>query len=247
MVDGTTVTSYYLPGHEEAGRRALDVATRSVQVYNDRFGAYPYPHLRVVETYFLIEGSPGGMEYPGLVLVSSEFYDPESSLARSDEPEVVWAHEVAHQWWYGVVGNDQVDDPWLDEALSTYSSILYFEAAAGQKAADRQLRWQCTLPYRAIQVAGGDRPVGTSLDEFDENELAYAAIVYGKGGLFFEKLRELLGNDRFLAMLQGYYAAHRFGVVQPVDFEQSMLAAAGPGEQAAAERLYQNWVIGDGN
>ena len=247
MVDGTMITSYYLAGHEEAGQRALDVAARSVQVYNDLFGGYPYADLDVVETYFLVEGSPGGMEYPGLVLISSEFYDPGSSLAQSDEPEVVWAHEVAHQWWYGVIGNDQVDDPWLDEALSTYSSILYFEAATGERAANRQLLWQCTLPYRAIQAAGGDRPVGTSLPAFDEDELAYSAIVYSKGGLFFEKLRELLGNDRFLAMLRSYYAAHRFGIVQPSDFEQAMLAAAGADKQAEAERLYQDWVVGGGD
>jgi hypothetical protein len=243
MVDGTTVSSYYLPGDEDAGQKALEVAARSVQVYNDDFGGYPYSDLDVVESYFLIEGSPGGMEYPGLVLVSSVLYGS-GGMGQSATTETVWAHEVAHQWWYGVVGDDEVDDPWLDEALATYSSVLYFEATGGRKVADQQLLVQCTLPYRAVLAAGEDRPVGSPLTAFENDELGYAGIVYGKGCVFFEKLRELLGHDRFMGLLRGYYAAHKYGIVRPEDMHQAILAAAAPDKQAQAERLYQSWILG---
>ncbi len=244
IVDGTVVTSYYLPGDEQGGQRALEAAAQSVQVYNDAFGRYPYVDLDVVETYFLIDGSPGGMEYPGLVLISSEFYDPQSGYVQTDLDRLVVAHEVAHQWWYGVVGNDQVDDPWLDEALATYSSILFFEATQGREAADRQLWAQATLPYRTAQLQGQDRPVATPLPAFGDDLMSYSAIVYGKGALFMEKLRELLGHDRFLAMLQGYYAEHKHGLVQPEDFRRALLTAAGQaGRQDAVEKLYRDWVL----
>ncbi|MGD9100956.1 MAG: hypothetical protein PVF45_10790, partial [Anaerolineae bacterium] len=110
QVGETTVTSYYLPGHEQGGQQALQVAADAVEVYNARFGLYPYTELDVAETAFVIMGSPGGMEFPGIVFISSEFYRPGSFFAS--EMDTVVAHEVAHQWWYGVVGNNQVDEPW---------------------------------------------------------------------------------------------------------------------------------------
>ena len=64
QVGDTTVTSFYLPGHEEGGRRALQVAADAMEVYNARFGPYPYAELDVAETAFTVLGAPAGMEFP---------------------------------------------------------------------------------------------------------------------------------------------------------------------------------------
>jgi len=222
----------------------LDVAAGSVHAYNELFGLYPYTDLDVVEGYFLIDGLPGGMEFSGLVLISSEFYASEGPYTMLDMPVVVVSHEVAHQWWYAVIGDDQVDDPWLDEAFAVYSSILYFEEKQGQKAAEVQLLENCTLPYRLVAWAGGDRPVATSLLDFGD-ALSYSAIIYGKGGLFLHRLREILGDQDFLGLLQSYYAEFKFGIVRPTDFYTAMLNAAdGAAQEKAVSKLYDDWVLG---
>lgn len=243
-VGQTTINSFYLPGDRAGGQRALDVAAGAVQTYDDLFGAYPYTDLDVVEGYFLIDGSPGGMEFSGLVLISSEFYASEGPFTMLDMPAMVVSHEVAHQWWYAVIGDDQVDDPWLDEAFAVYSSILYFEAKQGPRAAEVQLLENCTLPYRLVAWAGGDRPIATSLVDFDD-ALTYSAIVYGKGGLFLHRLRKTLGDERFLGLLQSYYEQYKYCVVRPDDFYTSMMnAAADPPLKKAIAELYHNWVLG---
>ena len=243
-VGQTTINSFYLPGDQVGGQRALDVAAGSVQTYNDLFGAYPYTDLDVVEGHFLIEGSPGGMEFSGLVLISSEFYASQGSYTTLDMPTMVVSHEVAHQWWYAVIGDDQVDDPWLDEAFAVYSSILYFEEKQGRKAALVQLLENCTLPYRLVAWAGGDRPIATSLLEFDDT-LTYSAIVYGKGGLFLHRLREALGDEQFLGLLRSYYTQFKYRVVRPNDFYTAVMNATGDvALKKAAARLYDDWVLG---
>ncbi|MBN1136590.1 MAG: M1 family metallopeptidase [Anaerolineae bacterium] len=243
-VGQSTITSFYLPGDQAGGQRALDVAAGSVRTYNELFGPYPYADLDVVEGYFLIDGSPGGMEFSGLVLISSEFYASEGPYTMMDMPAMVVSHEIAHQWWYAAIGDDQVDDPWLDEAFAVYSSILYFEAKQGRKGAQVQLLENCTIPYRLVAWAGGDRPIATSLLDFDD-ALTYSAIVYGKGGLFLHQLRQALGDERFFGLLQNYYAQFKYRVVRPDDFYAAMLDAAGDaaGREAAA-RLYDDWVLG---
>jgi len=243
-VGQTTINSFYLPDDRTGGQQALEVATGSVQSYNELFGPYPYTDLDVVEGYFLIDGSPGGMEFSGLVLISSEFYAAESPYTMLDMPAVVVSHEVAHQWWYAVIGDDQVDDPWLDEAFAVYSSILYFEGEQGPKAAQVQLIENCTLPYRLVVWAGGDRPIGTPLLDFDD-ALTYSAIVYSKGGLFLHQLRKTLGDEQFLELFQSYYAQFKYRVVRPNDFYTAMMNAADDAAQKqAAAKLYDDWVLG---
>ncbi len=243
-VGQTKINSFYLPGDRAGGQMALDAAAGSVQAYNELFGLYPYADLDVVESYFLIEGSPGGMEFSGLVLISSEFYATEGPYTMLDMPAMVMSHEVAHQWWYAVIGDDQVDDPWLDEAFAVYSSILYFEGEQGRKGAQIQLLENCTLPYRLVAWAGGDRPIASSLLEFDD-AVTYSAIVYGKGGLFLHQLRHTIGDEQFLGLLQSYYAQFKYQVVRPNDFYTAMLNAIDDaGQKQAAAKLYDDWVLG---
>ena len=91
-------------------RRVVDQAARDVEVFSDAFGAYPYEELDVVITTF---DNFGGMEYPQLIMTIST-------------PLVV-AHEIAHQWWYGIVGNDEFEDPWIDEGFAQWSMFLPFD------------------------------------------------------------------------------------------------------------------------
>ena len=91
----TLVTSYYLPGHERGGQQALQVVTGALAVYSERFGRYPYTEMDVAETAFTVMGSPGGMEFPGLIFISSEFYGMDSFYAFPGEEKRILL-EILH-------------------------------------------------------------------------------------------------------------------------------------------------------
>jgi hypothetical protein len=220
QIEDTLVTSYYLPGHEQGGRRALQVAVDAVEVYNARFGRYPYTELDVAETSFTVMGAPGGMEFPGIVFIGSEFYQPGGFFAS--ELDVVVAHEVAHQWWYGIVGNNQVDEPWLDEAFATYASIIYAEDKQDPQVAEMILLSQAVLPYQLVQMLGQDGPLQSSLLDYSGDLITYQSIVYSKGALFLARLRDLLGDEDFFALLQHHYQAHQYQLLAPEDFRRSI-------------------------
>ena len=110
---GQFVLPPVIRGRRDARRwRSLSDALKS---YDRRIGAYPFTELDVVAT----PTTAGGIEYPGLIVVAEGL-----SEKNPDAYEGATAHEVAHQWWYSLVGNDQVDEPWLDEALTQFTSGL---------------------------------------------------------------------------------------------------------------------------
>ena len=246
QVGDTTVTSYFLPGHTVGGQRALQVATDALEVFNSRFGLYPYTELDIAETSFRVFGSPGGMEFPGIVFIGSDFYRPGGVFGS--ELDVVVAHEVAHQWWYGVVGNNQVDEPWLDEAFATFSSLIYFEDKQDVLATEAAFWTQAVLPYQLAQMMDFDGPLESSLLDYDGNLITYDAIIYSKGALFLARLRELLGNDLFFELLQRHYQTNKYRLLDPGDFRRSIedlgsVAAPGSIEIEQALALYDAIVV----
>ncbi len=121
----TRVNSYAPPEWAAGARRAADVAQRSLLHFNARFGSYPYTEMDVVSTPLLALG----IEYPGITGISLRLYDPTqevNGLPALSVLESVVAHEMAHQWFDNLVGSDQVDEPWLDEALAQYATGLYY-------------------------------------------------------------------------------------------------------------------------
>jgi hypothetical protein len=237
-VGDTQVTSFYLPEDEEGGRRALDTAADALQVFNARFGPYPYTEFDVAETPFLIDGSPGGMEFPGLIFISTNLYRPERFFANT--LDIIVAHETAHQWWYGVVGNNQVDEPWLDESFATFAQILYVEDTQGKEQAQAEEALWVDMPYLMTTMMGEDRPVATSLLEFDDS-LTYGGIVYSKGAIFLRELRELVGDETFFTILQHHYETYRYGIVPPDGFQRSVAEVTDDDLDALA--LYDLWVL----
>jgi aminopeptidase N len=232
QVGETTVTSYYLPQHETGGQRALQVATDALEVFNARFGLYPYTELDVAETFL-----SGGMEFPGLVFIGSNFYPVvRPSIFGID---MLVAHEVAHQWWYGVVGNNQADEPWLDESFATYSSLLYFQEVQGERAAEA-VRSEFIDIYLMAAESGNDGPLQSLLQDYAGKRSAYQSVVYFKGALFLARLREILGDDDFFALMQHHYQTHKYGLLAADNFRQSIEQTT---ENAEALEFYDAIVV----
>jgi hypothetical protein len=229
-VDGTLVNSYYRSAQDDGGKLALKYAADALRVFNQRFGPYPYTELDVVAT----PTKAGGIEYPGAIVVAQGLYSQEGGFF-----ELATAHEVAHQWWYGLVGNDQLDEPWLDEALTSYSTFLYFQETAGKDAASSVKEGVFEEPYRAAQANDRDRGVAGPVASFSERD--YGTIVYGKGPLFFDALRTELGDDAFFAALRDYLESHRYGVAYPDDLIVAFEDTSGQ----QIDDLYEFWILGE--
>jgi len=150
---GVTIRSLYLPGDEAAGKRAARYAKEALAYFSARYGRYPYKDFTVAETRLL----GGAMEYPQLIMVSYMFYRLPRFLTLLDE---VIAHETAHQWFYGMLMNDQVNEAWLDEGFATFSEISYIEQKYGQKANLLDLEEIGRLPLIGPYLRGalGDGP-----------------------------------------------------------------------------------------
>jgi hypothetical protein len=226
QVGDIAVNSYFLPGDEAGGRKALDWAAQALTTYQKEFGAYPYRELDVVET----GTTAGGIEYPGLVAVASRLY---SDPARQTFFESATAHEVAHQWWYNVIGNDQVNHPWLDEALTQYATYTYFQTAHGDAGGQGFVD---SLNSRWTAVGKEKTPIGLPVGDYTAKE--YGAIVYGRGPLFFIALRDRLGDEKMAELLRRYYAEQAWDIATPEEFRA--LAEDVTGESLAD--LWAEWV-----
>src|SRR6185436_10364969 len=92
------------------------IAKATLQHYGEWFGPYPYPNLTVVDPAF--QSQSDGMEYPMLLTGRSRW------LASSDVqmPEMTTAHEIGHQWWYGMVASNETEHAWMDEGINTYTT-----------------------------------------------------------------------------------------------------------------------------
>ncbi|WP_322487262.1 M1 family metallopeptidase [Chloroflexus sp.] len=227
-VDGTRVISYIQPDDPAAAERSLAIATTALRVFNQRFGAYPYTELEVIQaalTQFY------GMEYPGVVLIEQSLYRRDNRLL-----ETTIAHEISHQWWYGVVGNDAQGEAWLDEGLASYSQILYYEMIGVPEQANAELD-AFRAVYRRLRERGGDAPLATPPSGLNDGR--YVPVVYAKGALFFHALRQRIGEEAFNTFLQGYVAAASYREIAGPD----LLRAA---EQACAcelDDMFADWVM----
>ena len=249
----TVIRSYYLNKHRESGEKVLDVAVKAFDYYSTTFGLYPYTELDLVEAP--LYGGAGGVEFPGLVTIASMLYrEPQteqkqdslqqllaSSPAMDDLLEFVVAHEVAHQWWNSVIGSNSKKYPYIDEAMANYSAVLYFEHYHGREAAKRQMTMQMKLNYQVNRLAGGaDRPVNLPASSYN-GALEYAGIVYGKGALYFDKLRAVMGDSAFFEALKRYYNEYWFRIAGPNDFT-TVAEQRSPAKKTEIRATFKRWI-----
>jgi len=228
VVDGILVTSHYRPQDAEGGERALRYAVDALTIFGHHFGPYPYAEFDVVETPTIA----GGIEYPGLVVIAQRLYEEEGGFF-----EFATVHETAHQWWYGMVGSDQVDEPWLDEALVQYSTLLYYEEVRGLEVAEEVRKRSFEQVYGKLVEEGRDAPVGQPVQAFSAED--YGPVVYGKGPLFFQALRDEVGDEAFFAILRAYSEAYRYKIATP----EGLLALAEEVSGRQLDSLYQKWIL----
>ncbi|MCA9859411.1 MAG: M1 family metallopeptidase [Thermomicrobiales bacterium] len=228
QVGETTVRSWYFSGYEEVGALVLQYGVDSFDVYSDAFGPYPYTEMDLIQTRLGAEAA--GVEFPGLMYIGASHYDPSSSYL-----EFTVVHEVAHQWWYGVVGNNQYLHAFTDEAMANASSIIYKEQVSGPDAANTWVVNYLKRPFLTMLFGNlGDMVVDQPSADFLTNG-PYGRTVYAKGALGVLAIRDAIGQDAFFQGLRDYYAMHRFGIAQPEDLRAAL-------ENASGQDLSELWA-----
>lgn len=230
LKDVTVNYYYYNDGNADI---CLQTAVDAINTFSKKFGSYPYQTFNVVKCDFL----HGGMEYPNLVMISDD-------IDILDEYLNVIVHETAHQWWYGVVGNDEYNLPWLDEALTEFSTALFYDYNENYNLTHEKIiksnKQNYSLFVSVYQDVLGE--IDTSLrpvDEYD-TEPEYTYCVYVKGCLMFESLFSLIGEKKFIKALNLYYQQYKFKNVNMFDLIESFSSVAG-GDLTS---FFDSWVKG---
>ncbi|MGW5258868.1 M1 family aminopeptidase [Streptomyces sp. NPDC004012] len=193
---GTPVNVYSVSGISSSDAQSmLSTAKSAVDTHASRFGAYPYGELdAVIDNNFWF----GGMEYPGFVL------DLVSTTALT--------HEIGHQWWYGIVGDDEYNSPWLDEAFTDYATDL----------AQNKTGTNC---WNNVSWASSAEKITNSMAYWDAHSSRYSTVVYGYGKCALHDLRRVLGDSAMTQLLRSYAAAHWYGVSTTAEFKAAAQAA----------------------
>jgi aminopeptidase N len=227
-----TINTYAPQDFKKGSQMALDVASRAVEDFSTRYASYPYTELDIVATPTLALG----IEYPGMIAITSRIYDLDQnfgSAAASDYMEATVAHEVGHQWFYNLVGDDQLDDPWLDESLTQFATLQYY---ADEYGAQGEQGFRYSLEGRWDSVGRADIPIGLPVRDYSGQE--YSGIVYGRGPLFFVALKEEMGTEAFDAFLKEYTDTLSWGIATP-EFLQSL---AEKHCSCDLDALFNEWV-----
>lgn len=210
-----TVNSYAPKAQGEGAQMALDVAARAIEDYSARYAPYPYTEFDIVSTPTLALG----IEYPGLIAITSRIYNVNRDYRGTPAGtymESTVAHETGHQWFYNLVGDDQLDDPWLDESLTQFVTLQYY---ADEYGPGGEQRFRNFLEGSWDNVNRADIPIGLPVARYSEEQ--YGAIVYGRGPLFFIALRDRMGNGTFDSFLREYTETLSWGIATP-EFLQSL-------------------------
>jgi hypothetical protein len=176
VVGDTSVRVITRPG--APGAAILSAATTALRRLEGRLGPYPWPVLRIVQS------SGGyGMEGPGIVWIPG-------GVAPSNLPYLV-THEIAHQWFYGLVGNDQAREPFADEAVTDMVARYVLGLRRGSRCATATL----------------DRSI------YRYSATCYYEIVYIQGGNLLDDARRRMGTSAYFSAVRRYLADHRWGLV----------------------------------
>ena len=208
VVDGVTLHVWFTPEKEHAAEITLNRASDALTLFSDLIGPIPYNEVDLVEVPMQ---HAAGVEFSGLILVSSAYAeDPDGTFY-----DIIVSHEMAHQWFYAGVGNDIIEDPWLDESLATYLSYLFLDAFVGSSVAAGTLEnWERT--YSRAQADNPDATIASPLYAFSRSS-TYSAFVYSGGAVFVHAVRAAVGDEPFFAALASYYADNLGRIASPAD------------------------------
>ncbi|MGN1200914.1 MAG: M1 family metallopeptidase [Candidatus Caccovivens sp.] len=224
----------YFGYDDKNAQEYLKISVQALETFEELFGEYPYQVLNVVKSNFCY----GGMEYPNLVYVSDDLQD-------DNVYNYCIVHEIAHQWWYGLIGNNEFECAWVDEGLTDFSTAMFFEEHGEYNFNYDTIMANARDTYKNFvdiytKITGTcDQSMNRTLLEF-ETEPEYVNCTYTKGMLMFASLRDTLGKRKFSKCLKEYYKDYKFKNSSPEKMIKSFSQTSG----VNLESYFSSWIDG---
>ena len=229
------------PEHLAQAERHLHATKAALKNFGIWFGPYPYGHVTVVDPAW--GSGAGGMEYPTLFTAGTRLFNP----FGGGSPEGVTVHEAGHQFWYGLVGNNEFEDAWLDEGLNTFSTNRTMFHTYGVREYVRRFfkppggETRAFFPLLLTGFNYGPSPHGNRLGsyrrlaEIDRQDTpsylyfpsAGGALSYSKTALWLGTLENLLGWDRLQPAMARFFQDWQFAHPDPEDLFATLEESTG--------------------
>jgi len=226
--NGVSIRVFAPPGRSEQGRFALDVAIRTLDIYDDFFGLpYPLPKLDMIA---IMEFAAGAMENWGLVTYREvDVLIDEKNATEWQKQRVctVVTHELAHQWFGNLVTMDWWNDLWLNEGFACWTQTW-----AANKVKPSYQMWDQFVSGDMARAQGLDslrssHPIQVPIRRAEEVEAVFDAISYSKGACVVRMCYELMGEEKFRDGLRIYMKRHQYGNSKTTDLWKAWQEASG--------------------
>ena len=184
--DGLTVEFYYFDdrsGKKEQIDRYIDQAFKAIEFFSEKYGKYPYPEFRIVESY--VKGV--AVEFSRVIQLGL------LEENRSAESDSTFIHEIAHQWFHALIGNDSETESFLDEAFADFSMTYFFENSEDKSNG-----------FKAVQLDEGSMDIAIDSPNDTVKDL-WDAVYYKKGRQVIYELYRMLGEEKFDQVMQAYF------------------------------------------
>ena len=220
-VDGTVISSWFLPQHQSGGEAVLEWTANAVDVFNPLLGEYPWLELHAIEA---VVYNAAAVELPQMFIMGSSFYNASDIDRPVTYFEFTVAHEVVHMWFYSMVGNNQYDYAYIDEGLTNYlSGDVYFREVYGEDVGDAAHQTFLYRPFQRMIEGNADVIVDHPTDDFPTSN-AYVSAVYSKAPMGFHAIHMAMGDDPFFTALRTYVEDFSWRVALPADLEAAFQA-----------------------
>ncbi|MBL7835255.1 MAG: M1 family metallopeptidase [Cyclobacteriaceae bacterium] len=208
--DGPAIHLFYQPGEKtnEGWSKLSEQSVKHFQFMNKFYGKYPY------NTYSIIQGGDGGMEYPMCTMIIGE----RPGLAG------LMAHEVSHSWFQAVLASNESMYAWFDEGFTDYSSAESEANMTGKPIAEAHRG--SYEGYFSLVRSGLQEPMSTLSDHFSTNR-AYGTSAYSMGAVYLHQIRYIIGEDNFYKGMQRYFNTWKMRHPEPNDFLRVMEKTSG--------------------
>jgi hypothetical protein len=213
------------PEHADQAERHFAATRAALKYYGEWYGPYPYGHITIVDPAY--QSGAGGMEYPTLFTAGSRWLAP----AGATTPEGVTVHEAGHQFWYGIVANNEFENAWMDEGFNTFStSRTIAQAFEPNYYVQRYFGGFVPWLFRDIpldRAVDGDRITGyraaarrdvQATPTFRYWPGTASAITYNKTALWLHTLENHLGWPTLQRVMSTYFQRDQFKHPKPDDF-----------------------------
>ena len=215
------------------------LSSKAMTYFSKTFEKYPYSNIKIIKTPFL----HGGMEYPGLVMIAD-------TIKETEEKHKVIVHEIAHQWWYGLVGVNESTSAWIDEGLAEYSTALFFGNHAEYNITYNQMINDAITSYTlyvdVINSINGkihtkmNLPVNEYINEYE-----YTYMVYVKGIILFDELSQIVSQQKLIKALSKISSSYKYKNISQDEFTEEIKRVTGKNTDGFINSFLEgNAVIG---